>query len=54
MVFEYIATFYQTGKLSFPNELDKKLIERELEYFGLQLAEADNIARVSNGAAPKM
>lgn len=45
-VFEFIATFYQTGKLNFPAELDKTLIERELDYFGLQALEVDNIAKV--------
>ena len=45
-MFEFIATFYQTGKLSFPGELDKALIERELNYFGLQAIEVDNIAKV--------
>ena len=45
-MFEYIATFYQTGKLSFPGELDKALVVRELEYFGLQPVEVENIAKV--------
>ena len=43
-----IATFYQTGKMKFPAELDPRLIEKELEYFGLQPTEVDNIAKRSD------
>ena len=35
IVFEYIASFYQTGALSLPNELDSRLINDELTFFKL-------------------
>ena len=35
IVFEYIASFYQTGALALPNELDSKLINDELAFFRL-------------------
>ena len=35
IVFEYIASFYQTGALSLPSELDSRLINEELTFFKL-------------------
>ena len=44
-MFEFISTFYQTGKMKFPTELDPRLIEKELEYWGLQPKKVEPTAK---------
>ena len=41
IVFEYIASFYQTGALCLPNELDSRLINDELTFFKLNEEESE-------------
>lgn len=47
-VFEYIASFYQTGALSLPTELDSRLINDELTFFKLNEEEESEVSSVES------
>ena len=52
VVFEYIASFYQTGLLNLPTELDTRLINDELSFFKLN-EEEEGMSEISQIKMPK-
>ena len=52
IVFEYIASFYQTGYLNLPTELDNKLIKEELNFFRLGDSSYEETVSVSTTTRP--
>ena len=57
VVFEYIASFYQTGALNLPTELDARLINDELTFFKLndeEMEDEESIASIPSTLKGRM